>query len=145
MKNTLVAEVAGALTSDLQAFAAVCEQVLALTMREHQALAGHTDYQAADFFQRRKALLPDIELLLRNFRNHRAAWQQVPPAEREGFIELKALFQNIQGLLMRVIQLDRENQQAMLRRGLVPVKHLPSTAAQQPHYVADLYRKNSTT
>lgn len=145
MKNNLVAEVAGALISDLQAFAAVCEQVLALAIREHQALAGHGDYLPAEFFQRRKSLLPDIELLLRNFRNHRAAWQQVPPAEREDYIELKGLFQNIQGLLMRVIQLDRENQQAMLRRGLVPVKHLPSTAVQQPHYVADMYRRNSTT
>lgn len=143
MKNTLIAEVAGALISDLQAFAAVCEQVLALTMREHQALAGQTDYEPSEFYQRRKTLLPDIELLLRRFRNHRATWLQVPLAEREQFTELKGLFQSIQGLLMRVIQLDRENQQAMLKRGLVPVKHLPGMAVQQPHYVTDMYRRNS--
>lgn len=143
MKNTLINGVAQALIADLQAFAVVCEEIMTLTRHEHQALAGHGDYQSSEFYQERKRLLPDIELLLRKFRNHRTAWQQVPQSEREQFAELKALFQNIQGLLLRVMQLDKENQQAMLKHGLVPVKHLPSTAAQQPHYVADLYRRNS--
>jgi hypothetical protein len=143
MKNAFITGVAQALTADLQAFAMVCEETLALAMREHQGLAGHEDYQPIEYYQKRKTLLPDIELLLRKFRTHRAAWQQVPQTEREHFKELKLLFQNIQGLLMRVMQLDKENQQAMLKRGLVPVKHLPSSAVQQPHYVADLYRRNS--
>jgi len=41
--------------------------------------------------------------------------------------------------------LDRENQQAMLRRGLVPTRHLPAAAVQQPNYVASLYQRNSLT
>lgn len=144
MKPTIVFETASALTADLRAFAEICEDALALATREHHALAGHGEYKSSEFYERRKTLLPDIESLLKRFKNHRVTWQQVPQVERERFQDLKALFQSIQGLLMRVLLLDRENQQAMLKRGLVPVKHLPGTAAQRPHYVADLYRKNSS-
>jgi hypothetical protein len=83
---------------------------------------------------------------VRKFRGHRAAWLQLPQSQRERFEELKRLFQNIQNLIMRVMVLDRENQQAMLKRGMVPIQHIPeAAAARQPHYVADLYRKNSLT
>jgi len=56
---------------------------------------------------------------------------------------VKSLFQAVQGTLMKVLLLDRENQQAMLRRGLVPVRHLPAAAAQRPHFVTSLYQKHS--
>jgi hypothetical protein len=143
MNTTLVTEVVHALMADLRAFAAISEEILRLSTREHQALSGQADHQLAEFYEKRKTLLPDIESLLRKFRNHRMTWQQIPQAQREHFKELKTLFQSIQGLLTRVMVLDRENQQAMLKRGLVPVKHLPGMAVQQPHYVADLYRRNS--
>jgi hypothetical protein len=144
MKNILITEIVDGLIADLRAFAGICEEILSMARREHQALSGHTVYEPAEFQQKRTTLLPDIESLVRKFRNHRMAWQQIPAAQREHLHELKALFQSIQGLMTRVILLDRENQQAMLKRGMVPVKHLPSTAVQQPHYVADLYRRNST-
>jgi hypothetical protein len=139
----LITGIAETLISDLRAFAGICEEILSLARREHQALSGHADYEPSEFNQKRKTLLPDIESLVRKFRNHRMAWQQIPASQREHLTELQSLFQNIQGLMTRVILLDRENQQAMLKRGVVPVKHLPSTAVQQPHYVANLYRRNS--
>jgi len=37
--------------------------------------------------------------------------------------------------------LDRENEQALLRRSLVPARQLPSVNRQRPHFVADLYRR----
>jgi flagellar biosynthesis/type III secretory pathway chaperone len=143
MKEALVNEIADALIGDLKVFAAVCEDLLNLATREHQALAGEADYLPMEFYQERKTLLPDVEALPQKFRNHRKTWQQIPECQREQFSELKTLFQHIQGLVTRVIQLDRENQQAMLKRGLVPVKHLPGVARQPSHFVADLYRRNS--
>jgi hypothetical protein len=44
---------------------------------------------------------------------------------------------------MKILLLDRENQQAMLRRGLVPARHLPPPAAQRPHFVAGLYQRHA--
>ena len=33
---------------------------------------------------------------------------------------------------------------ALLRRGLVPARHVPSFASQPPHYAAKLYRRHAT-
>jgi hypothetical protein len=38
--------------------------------------------------------------------------------------------------------LDRENEQLLLRRGLIPPKHLPPVQRQRPHYVAGLYQRH---
>jgi hypothetical protein len=143
MKDALVNNVAEALIGDLRTFAGVCQDLLSLAAREHQALCGAGDYAPLEFYQERRTLLPDVESLLQKFRSHRAAWQRVPPCQREQFGEIKSLFEAIQNLVTRVMQLDRENQQAMLKRGVFPVKHLPGTGRQQPHFVADLYRRNS--
>jgi hypothetical protein len=143
MNDSATFQVAAALNSDLREFARVCEEALSLAQREHQALSGQGAYEHREFHQRRAELLPDIESLVKKFRGHRAAWRQLPQSQRDRFEELKRLFQSIQNLMMRVLVLDRENQQAMLKRGLVPVRHIPEAAARQPHYVADLYRRNS--
>jgi hypothetical protein len=42
---------------------------------------------------------------------------------------------------MRILMLDRENEQALLRRGLLGPRHLPSHNAQRPHFVAGLYQR----
>jgi hypothetical protein len=39
--------------------------------------------------------------------------------------------------------LDRENQQALLRRGLVPARHVTACAAPPSNYVASLYRRHA--
>ncbi|HTI99843.1 MAG TPA: hypothetical protein VL527_13260 [Dongiaceae bacterium] len=131
------------LARDLRAYLALCEEVLQLTVSENQSLAGAGDYQAFAACQRRKDLLPRLETTLMKLRMWRKTWQQTSPEERAGCAEVKSLFQSIQSLLMRVFMLDRENQQALLRRGLVPATHLPPAASQQPHYVAGLYRRHA--
>ena len=51
----------------------------------------------------------------------------------------------LQNLLVKILQLDRENQQALLRRGLVPARHVTACAAPPSHYVANLYLKHVTS
>jgi hypothetical protein len=143
MNDSIAPQFAAALNTDLRAFVRICEEILLLARREHESLSGAGDYEHREFHQRRTELLPDIESLLRKFRAHRAAWQNLPQSTRDRFEDLKRMFQNVQNLVMRVMVLDRENQQAMLKRGMVPVQHIPPAAARQPHYVADLYRKNT--
>ena len=143
MKDSLSHQVANALMFDLQEFASICEDALSLAKREHLALVSQANYRHLEFYEKRKTLLADIEAMLPKFRRHQTAWQQVSQSQRDHFTDIKRQFQNIQGLLMRVMLLDRENQQTMLKRGLVPTKHLPAAATQRPNYVADLYRRNS--
>jgi hypothetical protein len=49
----------------------------------------------------------------------------------------------LQNLIVKILQLDRENQQALLRRGLVPARHVTSCAAPPSNYVASLYLRNT--
>ncbi|HEY1719410.1 MAG TPA: hypothetical protein VGH42_14115 [Verrucomicrobiae bacterium] len=143
MNNFITTEFTAGLIFELRAYLDLCEEILSLATRENQALSGQANYQSFEFHERRKNLLPNLELLLTKLRGRRMIWQQASQAEREDCKEAKPLFQSIQSLLMKVLLLDRENQQAMLRRGLVPARHLPAAAVQKPHFVASLYQRNS--
>jgi hypothetical protein len=113
-------------------------------MAENHALNSPGEYQPFDYFQKRKNLLAGLDASLAKLKTWRQAWQQVSPADRAGCAEVRPMFQAIGDLIMRVMQLDRENQQALLRRGLVPPKHLSLAAGPQPsHYVASVYRRNA--
>lgn len=132
-----------ALIRDLREHLGFCESALAIATAENQALNGAGEYEPFEFFQKRKHLVADLEASLVKLQTWRKVWQQLPPAEREKFSEVKAIFQAIGNLTVRVMQLDRENQQALLRRGLVPAKHLSLATTPQPsHYVASVYRRN---
>jgi hypothetical protein len=130
--------------ADLQAYQVICDEALTLTARENQALASANEYQPFEFFQLRTSLLPRLETALVQLRKWREIWLRVSPAERAACSEVKELFQSVQGLLMKLLLLDRENQQALLRRGLVPSRHLATTAVQvqQPNYVANVYKRH---
>jgi hypothetical protein len=144
MNNSITAEFTAGLIFELRTYLNLCEEILALAARENLALSGQTVYQPLEFHQKRQCLLPNLESLSNKLRQRRIIWQQAPASERSQCHEAKPLFQTIQSLLMKMLLLDRENQQAMLRRGLVPARHLPATAVQKPHYVAGLYQRNST-
>ena len=131
------------LETELRAFAVVCEDLLALAARDHQALNGPGDYQAFEFFRSRKDLLARLDSSLNNLRKWRLAWQQSDPKERARYPQVKSLFQMLQDQIVKILQLDRENQQALLRRGLLPARHVPALAGQRAHCVADLYRRHA--
>ena len=128
------------LAGGLRAFLALCKECLALTAREHQVLTACLDYKPGEFYQKRKVLLPGLDSALLKLRSLRKLRQQIGGVQTG---EIKMLSQTIQALLVKILLLDRESQLLLLRRGLVPVRHLPSPAGQQPNYVADLYRRNS--
>jgi hypothetical protein len=68
-------------------------------------------------------------------------WQKFSPDERARHPEIGMLLRQNQDLTMKIIVLDRENEQSLLRRGLVPARELPSVNRQRPHFVAELYRR----
>ncbi len=44
---------------------------------------------------------------------------------------------------MKIILRDRENEQKLLRQGLIPAEQLgKAQSTARPHYVADLYRRH---
>lgn len=129
---------------DLRGHLALCEELLLMVERENQLLQpGSTAVPAADFARFRKALLPRLDQSITRLRKHRADWQRLDPAVRKQNPEVASLLRLNQDLSMRIIFLGRENEEALLRRGMVPPQHLPPPERQRPHFISDLYRRHS--
>jgi hypothetical protein len=131
--------------SELQSRLALCQEVLGVIEREGQALRRPDNPSLFEFFQLRKNLLPRLNQSLDTLRRHRVNWQKFNPDERARHPEIGMLLRQNQDLTMKIILLDRENEQSLLRRGLIPAGELPSVNRQRPHFVAELYRRQGTS
>ena len=129
------------MVADLRGHLALCQEILALVETERHALHQSDAGPAFASYQAKKNLLPRLNQSLNQIRQHRASWQKLSPTERAQFPEVPDLLRQNQDLIMKIIVLDRENEQALLRQGLVPPRQLPSAQRQRPHFVADLYRR----
>ena len=133
-----------AITRHLREHLALCQEVLTVIEREAQALRREDQPPLGEFFNLKKSLLPRLNQSLDELRSHRVQWQKFSPDERVRHPEIGMLLRQNQDLTMKIILLDRENEQALLRRGLLPARELPSVNRQRPNFVAELYRRQST-
>lgn len=131
------------MVADLRNHLALHTELLGWIEKESQALRQPDGTSPFDVYQARKEALPRLEDSLSRLRHHREAWLRMTAEERAAHPEVRHLLRQNQDLVLRLIVLDRENEQWLLRRGLVPAKHLPPANRQRPHYVADLYRRQA--
>jgi hypothetical protein len=127
--------------SVLQTHLTLCREILALVEEEARVLRNGETARQFEFYQAKKALLGRLDDSVNLIKLRRKEWQELPAADRSGHPEVETLLRLNQDLIMKIIVLDRENEQNLLRRGLVPPRHLPSPNRQRPHFVADLYRR----
>ena len=113
----------------------------AIAEGEAQALRRADQPSLFEFCQLKKNLLPRLNRTLDSLRKHRVKWQSLSSDERARQGEIGPLLRRNQDVAMKFILLDRENEQGLLRRGLVPPRQLPSVNRQRPHFVAELYRR----
>jgi hypothetical protein len=123
----------------------LCREFLALFTAENQGLRRPQPVSINDYNDQRKRLLPRLESGLITLRSFRRWWERMPADQRESCGEIHHLFRDLQNLLPRLLLLDRENQQEMLRRGLIPAAQVPPAASQRPHFVANLYRRHAAS
>jgi hypothetical protein len=133
-----------AMARDLRRNLDLYRELLALVEAEHRGLQQPASPSLSATCAARKNLLPRITESLDQLRQHRADWQKLGVADRARQPELGALLRQNQDAIMKIILLDRENEQGWLRHGLMPPRHLPSVHRQHPHFVAELYRRRST-
>jgi len=131
------------LTRELKGYLDLCREFLALFADENQTLRRPQPWSPMGFNEERKRLLPRLESGLIQLRSFRQWWERMPAGQRESCGEIRDLFRDIQNLLPRLLLLDRENQQEMLRRGLIPATQLPPVAGQRPNFVANLYQRHA--
>jgi hypothetical protein len=130
------------LAKDLQDQLRLYGKILAIVEKENIALKSTDSNDQAG--QARKEVLPDLEASLTTLKKHRERWLKVPEPTRAQHPEIAGLLRQNQDVIMKIIVLDRENEQTLLRKGLVPPRHLPPAKRNQPHYVADLYKRGGS-
>ncbi len=132
------------LLADLQHHFDLATAALRIVTEESVALRNNDESKAKDLRAGRRQLLTDLTGALDRLRQHRHVWLALPPSERTARDAERRLMRDLQDLLMKVMMMDRENEQLLLRRGLVPPQHLPPAERQRPHFVADLYRRRGS-
>jgi hypothetical protein len=135
------------LASALSGLHAVCTRILRVVEQEHAACRqggrrGPADLAEgpADLAQapadlpwgpaelgKRKNFLAELTDSLDKIRECRMAWLRRDPSARHSSPETTELLRATQNLIMRILMLDRENEQALLRKGLIPAR--PATTA----------------
>jgi len=129
--------------ADLRDHQTVCRDLLVLAERESQALRHGQAAVLHEIHQARKPLLPRLSDSLEKVRQHRIQWQRLTAAERSTQPEIGFLVRQAQDLILRVLLLDRENEQGLLRRGLIAPREIPAAQQHRPHFVAGLYRRHA--
>ena len=123
----------------------LCRELLAIAQRESRALQGLEPFNINEFAAAKKSLLPHLSQAYKGLKEVSSVWQRLDSAERQRHVEVSSLIRQNQDVIMNVVLLDRENERAMLRRGLIPSSQSPSENRQRPHFVADLYRIRGKT
>lgn len=131
------------LALELRSYLQLCREFLGLFSDENQALRRPQSWSPEPFHEQRKRLLPRLESGLIKLRSFRQWWERMPAGQRKSCEEIQDLFREIQSLLPRLLLLDRENQQEMLKRGVLPATQLPSATGQRPNFVTELYRRHA--
>ena len=130
------------IAKELNALQQLCQSVLQ-ELEEQSGLEADAGQRLAQRLEPRKKILAELTQSLDKVREHRVAWLKVEPTIRQEHPEIAELLRETQNLIMRILVLDRENEKAWLRKGLVPARLIPPAAKQQPHFVTNLYRRNS--
>jgi hypothetical protein len=128
---------------DLKTHKNLCEDILKLVGNEHSRLRSTGDDIAVESNPLKKKFLAQLTESLNKIREHRASWLKLEPAVRQEHPEIAELLRENQNLIMRILVLDRENEQALLRKGLVPPRHVPPANRQRPHFVTSMYQRHS--
>ena len=126
---------------DLNTHRNLCEDILQLVENESSRLRSSEASEEAS--ESKKKFLAQLSESLNKIREHRVCWLRLEPAVRQAHPEIAELLRENQNLIMRILVLDRENEQALLRKGLVPTRHVPSANRQRPHFVTSMYQRHS--
>jgi len=128
------------LEQELRAHLTLCGELLAIVQREHQQLkTGKVDDLGA-LLQSREGMLERLTHAQESLFTHKETWTALSPAQREAHPEVAALIRQDLDLIMKIVSLDRENEQLLLRHKLVPASHLPPAQRQNPNLIAQMYK-----
>ena len=127
----------------LKADEGLYHELLTLVTAEGQRLRMPGSFSSFEYYQARKRILSRLDESLEKLRRIRVVWAGLNLEQRSRTPELPGLIRKNQDLVMKILVMDRENEQGLLRRGLLPPRGIPPLQRQRPDFVSDLYRRNS--
>ena len=133
-------DVLSALGNELQAHISLCREILSVIQQEHQKLKTSAVDDLAALQAGRQGMLERLNTAQEGIQAHKEAWTRLQPAERQQRPDIANLLKQSTDLIMKIVSLDRENEQLMLRNKLVPPNHLPPAQRQNPNLVAKMYK-----
>ena len=129
-----------ALANELQSHITLCGEILVIIQLEHQKLKTSAVDDLTALQADRQGMLEALNAAQEGILSHKEAWTRLQPAERQQRPDIANLLKQCTDLIMKIVALDRENEQLMLRNKLVPPGHLPSSQRQNPNLVAKIYK-----
>lgn len=120
----------------------VCNALLDLAHKEAQALASSDPFPVMAIQVERKALLSRLECALKLVSQKGTVWNRADGQASPASLKLTRLLRTALDTIMRVLVLDRENEQQLLRRGLLSARCLPPAEQSRPHFVTRLYQRH---
>ena len=129
-----------ALAYALQAHIELCGEILAVVQQEHQRLKNNQVDDVTQLQEARQGMLERLTTAQAEIVRHKEAWMALTHAQKQSMPEIGQRLQHCTDLIMKIVSLDRENEQLMLRNKLVPPSHLPPAQRQNPNLVAKLYK-----
>ncbi len=133
---------AGEMADVLRQHLGVCNALLELAHKEAQALASSDPFPVRAIEVERKALLSRLEFVLKLLAQKGRLWNRPDHQRPAGDARLTRLSRTARDTIMRVLVLDRENEQQLLRRGLLSARCLPPAEQSRPNFVARLYQRH---
>jgi flagellar biosynthesis/type III secretory pathway chaperone len=133
------------LIDDLNAHQALCQELLAIAQEESDTMRQGNHPSLIALAQQRRTLLPRLDESLQRLRKGRSDWRKLSADERAGDSAVRQAIRDTQELCLKFMVLDRENEQRLLRRGIVSIRPAVQPEPPRPHYVAGLYRRQSQT
>tara|TARA_B100000959_G_C14871379_1_gene578503 strand:- start:133 stop:594 length:462 start_codon:yes stop_codon:yes gene_type:complete len=130
-----------ALAHALQAHIDLCGEILGVVQREHQQLKTNQVNDLTQLQIARQGMLEKLSVAQSEISTHKNAWSALSQSQRQSMPEIGKRLGLCTDLIMKIVSLDRENEQLMLRNKLVPPGHLPPAERQNPNLVAKIYKK----
>ena len=129
-----------ALANELQTHISLCGEILVVVQQEHQKLKTSSVDDLAALQAGRQGMLERLNAAQESILTHKETWTRLQPTERQQRPDITNLLKQSTDLIMKIVSLDRENEQLMLRNKLVPPSHLPPAQRQNPNLVAKMYK-----
>ena len=128
-----------ALAYALQAHIDLCGEILQVVQNEHQKLKANQVNDLTQLQDARQGMLEKLSAAQSEISSHKDAWSALNQSQKQSMPEIGKRLRLCTDLIMKIVSLDRENEQLMLRDKIVPPGHIPPAKRQNPNLVAKIY------